>query len=174
MAQRDERFWSSSRADLIVVAVALLGVSMWAFGNLYEAIVVTPNLLVDPVAKAQAWREHFSLTSPAYFHLHVPLLGAVAALMLAWHLRRTVLRRSALTAGALIVLALALSGYIIGAINLRLFYGDLAMIAPALPAMPWQWNVLNAIRVLLLASGVAALLRTMLGLLASASNPHRR
>ena len=48
---------------------SLFGLCLWFFGNLYEGIVLTPNLLTDSAMKMYNWQQFFTVTNPIFFYI---------------------------------------------------------------------------------------------------------
>ncbi len=59
------------KVDTRLVLFVVFGLALWFFGNLYEAVVIAPNLVVDTATKITYWRGFFSLTNPVYFYIPV-------------------------------------------------------------------------------------------------------
>ena len=128
---------------------------MWFFGNLYEAIVIGPNMLIDSVHRLQAWQEFFVLTNPIFFYVPVTQLATIVLVVLFIKTPdgRAEIKRFLKWASILQVVSIILSIYIITQINLKLFFGDLSKISSEVFQMALMWNVLNIVRVFLV--GVA-------------------
>jgi hypothetical protein len=124
---------------------------MWFFGNLYEAIVITPNLLQDTVQKLRDWQDFFHLTNPAFFYVPVAPVAVIVLVVLYFKLTsheaafKPLLKRAVV----FILLALGLGIYIISQINFKLFFGDPEKLEPDVYKLAVLWNVLNTIRTVL-------------------------
>ena len=134
---------------------SLFGIAMWFFGNLYEAIVIGPNMLTDTLVRMGHWQNYFVVTNPIYFYVPVTQLATVILIILFFKTdgQKAVLKRLLKLATLFQVVSILLSIYIITQINLKLFFGDLTRYADSLSSMALVWNVLNIIRVVLV--GVA-------------------
>jgi hypothetical protein len=145
---------------------SLFGITLWFFGNLYEAVVIVPNMLENSVAKAHAWQAFFTTTNPVFFYVPLAPLATVAAIILYFRVRKasTVLKSQLRIAAICSVLALAIGAYIIIQINLKLFFGDIGKYAGELHGLAVLWNILNGVRVILLAVAVTHLFRAYMWL----------
>lgn len=128
---------------------SLFGLSLWFFGNLYEAVVIAPNLLTHTTQKIQNWRQFFSVTNPLFFYIPLAPL-AVVALPVVY--RKTnpaesTLKRHLKIASIFGLLALGLGIYIISQINLKLFFGATNQSANEVYRLSLLWNILNVVRV---------------------------
>ena len=136
---------------------AVMGLAWWFFGNLYEAVVFSPNWVIDSPAQLQRLNALFVTTSPtAYF---VPITPA--AVLLAWGLmlgnRQQALQSDYRKAGVLGALAMALNAFIVATLITKLFGADFASHGEALSTYATRWNVLNAVRMVLTAATAAYL-----------------
>lgn len=146
-----------SRPARWLSGLALLGLAQWFFGNLYEAVVLAPNLLSGTYAQLQAWQGYFTSTNPVYYYVPLTQLAAMAGWVAWWRAPVGTGRRRWLGRAALLsLLATLLTGYIVTQLNLALFFGPLASIRAQLPALALRWNVLNLVRVLLLGGALYA------------------
>jgi hypothetical protein len=132
---------------------SLFGSCLWFFGNLYEGIVITPNLLTDSVKKMYYWQQFFTITNPAFFYIPLVPMAIVTTFFIYFKTtkEKSVLKRN--LAYAVIFLALALGSgiFIITQINLKLFFGNIEKFSPDIHQLSVLWNVFNIIRVILLA-----------------------
>src|SRR5256885_11539782 len=106
---------------------ALLGITLWFFGNLYEAIVLAPNLLQDPIKKIYHWQHFFTIANPIFFYIPLAPMAIVTVFVLYFNTsrERTVLKRHVAYATIFLIFALVLGIYIITQINLKLFFGNM-------------------------------------------------
>jgi hypothetical protein len=138
-----------TRAFNHLLLFSLFGIAMWFFGNLYEAIVIGPNMLQNSVHQLQAWRNFFVVTNPVFFYVPVPQLATVAVIILfiKTPADKTEIKRYLKTATIFQVVSIILSVYIITQLNMKLFFGDLSQYQDQLNGLALQWNILNLIRV---------------------------
>jgi hypothetical protein len=137
--------------------LAVLGLSWWFFGNLYEAFVISPNWVVDAPAQLERLHGFFVRTSPtAYFVPVTPL-----AMLLAWALtftnRRPEARRAYRIASVIGAAAMAVNALIVGTLITRLFGDAYRSFGEELSVLAWTWNGLNVVRMVLTASTAAFL-----------------
>jgi hypothetical protein len=143
---------------------AVLGFVWWLFGNLYEAIVISPNWVVDSPAQLARLNAFFVHTTPtAYFIPVVPL-----ATLLAWALwgsnREVALKGDYRRAAALAAAAMAVNAFIVSTLIVRLFGDDFLAHAAELHAYAWRWNLLNVVRMALVAATAWQLFRAFVKL----------
>ena len=152
-----------SAPSSLLLLFALFGTAQWFFGNLYEAVVLAPNMLSSTAAKLQAWQGYFTHTNPIYYYLPLTQL-ALGAVWLSWVKAPvgTASRKLLGQAAVLGLAALLLTAYIVTQLNLQLFFGDLAAIKTALPAMALRWNICNLVRVALLGGCLSLVYRANL------------
>jgi hypothetical protein len=127
----------------------LLGMLHWFFGNLYEAIVVSPNWVLDSPTQLDRLHGLFARSSPTLYF--VPISFLAPALAWAAHVKNHApsaaadFRRASLFAA----LVTALNAFIVTTIVTVLFGDDYrAHSDTALHALCVRWNVLNALRML--------------------------
>jgi hypothetical protein len=132
--------------DLLLFA--LFGISLWFFGNLYEGIVIAPNMLKDSIHKVQDWQNFFVITNPVIFYVPVAPMAIFIIIFLYFRTNgdKTILKRHLKCATISGLLALALGILIVTQINLKLFFGDVQKYSKDIYKMSVLWNVLNIIR----------------------------
>ena len=135
---------------------SLIGTAMWFFGNLYEAIVMGPNMLNDTMTRMEHWQHFFVLTNPIFFYVPVTQLATVVLIILFFNTasQKVELKRFLKLASIFQIAAIILSVYIITQINLKLFLGDLSKYADQVSSLATLWNILNILRVLLVGLGL--------------------
>jgi hypothetical protein len=143
---------------------SLFGIAMWFFGNLYEAIVIGPNMLTDSMVRMGHWQNFFVFTNPAFFYVPVPQLATVILITLFFKTdpQKTELKRLLKLANIFQVTSIMLSVYIITQINFKLFFGDLTKYANSVYSMALLWNSLNFIRVCLVAAALTFVFKAYL------------
>lgn len=142
----------SQNSHYRLLIFSLFGISLWFFGNLYEAVVISPNFLVDTLEKVKSWQAFFQLTNPVLYYIPITPL---AVLVLAWVYFKTdasqVTLKTHLKWALLFSLAaLSLGIYIITQINFKLFFGTID-VHRNYYRLSLLWNMLNVARVILLA-----------------------
>lgn len=131
---------------------SLLGTAMWFFGNLYEAIVIAPNILQNTTLKIQYWQNFFTNTNPALYYTPLTTIASLALLLVYFKTPRqnAELKSCLKTAGIFQLVAYALSVYIITQINFKLFFADLTQYDQnQIYTKAILWNVLNLVRLIL-------------------------
>lgn len=144
-----------------ILLSSLFGMAMWLFGNLYEAIVLAPNLLKESVGKADLWKKLFTATNPIFFYIPISPLAMLATVFLYFKTpdTRQGLKKHLKHATIFGLVALIFSVIIITQINLKLFFGDTNTLAGNVHTLAVLWNLLNAIRVILLSFAVFHIFR---------------
>jgi hypothetical protein len=132
--------------------IALVGMLHWLFGNLYEAVVFSPNMVLDTAVQLDRMHGLFARTSPATYFVPVSFVApALAWAAHAFHRDRAVtsdFRRASVFAA----LATALNAFIVATTVIVLFASDYRThSATELHALCVRWNVLNAVRIALCA-----------------------
>jgi hypothetical protein len=131
---------------------AVLGLAYWFFGNLYEEVVFSPNWVADSPAQLQRLHEFFVHTSPAWYFMPLTAIATVLVWIL-WALNRSsTVRAEYRRAGLFALLATAVNLLIVGTVITKLFAADYLAHAAELNAYCWRWNVLNVLRMLLVAT----------------------
>lgn len=137
----------------ILMYFTVFGIAMWFFGNLYEAVVIGPNIAGDTKEQLRAFQQFTEVTNPVYYY--IPLTQIAAVTLIVWFVRtpwRAPEKRSLFIASLAEITAVALSIYIITKLNMTLFFGSLGETPEELHRLALQWNLLNLVRV-----GVTAL-----------------
>src|SRR4051812_47628719 len=61
---------------------SLFGTALWFFGNLYEGIVIAPNLLANSTQKAYYWQSFIDITNPILFYIPLTPLSSIVLFVL--------------------------------------------------------------------------------------------
>ncbi len=141
-------------ADLLLFA--LFGITLWFFGNLYEGVVITPNLLIDPIRKIYNWQQFFTVTNPIFFYIPLVPIAVLITFVLYFKTSRekTVLKTYLRSATIYLIFAFGVGIFIVTQINLKLFFGDITKFSADVYKLSVLWNVLNIGRVILLAFAI--------------------
>jgi hypothetical protein len=140
----------TSKQHALVAVLALVAVIVllhWLFGNLYEAVVISPNWVIGSTAQLERLHGFFVATSPtAYF---VP--SSLAAPLLVWaaHFCNRLPTATAdfRRASSAVAVLTALNAFIVSTIVMVLFDVDFRSHSEAeLHALCVRWNVLNGVR----------------------------
>jgi hypothetical protein len=151
MAFHSGKMTKKTYANLLLFA--LLGITLWFFGNLYEGIVITPNLLIDPIGKMYNWQKFFTVTNPIFFYIPLVPIAVLTTIVLYFKTpkEKIVLKRHLKYAAIFLIFALGVGIFIITQINFRLFFGNIEKISGEIYKLAVLWNLLNIVRVILLA-----------------------
>jgi len=69
----------------ILMYFTVFGIAMWFFGNLYEAIVIGPNIAGDSKEQLRAFQQFTEVTNPMYYYVPLTLIAAIT--LLVWFFR---------------------------------------------------------------------------------------
>lgn len=131
--------------------LAALGMAYWFFGNLYEAVVFSPNWVEDSPAQFARLNGFFTNTGPTLYFVPLTPLAIVLVWALWWRNRDDDLRADYRYAGVASLVLTALTIGIVALVIPRLF-GAEALAHPAqLRTAAWWWNGLNVLRMILTA-----------------------
>jgi hypothetical protein len=135
--------------------LALLGLLHWLFGNLYEAVVFSPNWVVDSATQLDRMHGLFIRTSPTMYFVPVSQLATLVAWAAHLMNREPSPARDFRRASLTLILATALNGFIVAKVVTKLFGADYRSRSDAeLHALCVQWNVLNGVRMAFTAAAV--------------------
>lgn len=140
------------RAARILLLVALTCLAWWFFGNLYEAVVISPNWIVDSPAQLTRLHEFFLVTGPTEYFIPaspVALLATWTGLALARPYVAGRLAQAAIISSALLA---ALTVVIVAVLVQGLFGADYLDHAEQLLSYATWWNAANIARLLLTAT----------------------
>ncbi len=130
---------------------AIIGLSYWFFGNLYEAIVFSPNWVVDSPTQMKRLNEFFVTTSPTLFFVPLTQIATVLVWFLVWKNKVNSIRLELKRASIFAVLVTILNAIIVSTVVLKLFGTDYEKYGDFLTTLTWSWNVLNFFRMVLVA-----------------------
>jgi hypothetical protein len=136
---------------------ALLGLAHWFFGNLYEAIVISPNWVVDSPAQLTRLNEFFVRTSPTLFFVPVTPIATVLVWVVTLLNREPATARNYARASLFIALAMLLNALIVTTLISKLFGSDYLSHTRELQAYAARWNILNVCRMSLVATSIVYL-----------------
>jgi hypothetical protein len=143
------------RQGRIVVLSALVGMTHWLAGNLYEELVIAPNWVVGTGEQLERLHGLFVRTSPTTYFVPVTFIAP----LLVWA-AHAVLRQAAVVgvlrrASAFALLATLVNAWVVITIVRQLFgNGPSPLSESALHALCVRWNVLNGVRIALTAATV--------------------
>jgi hypothetical protein len=140
----------------------VFGIAMWFFGNLYEAIVIGPNIAGDTKEQLKAFQQFTEVTNPVYYY--IPLTQIAAISLIVWFVRtpRGAPEKLSLFLACLAeIAAVVLSVYVIVELNTTLFFGALGETPGELHQLALQWNMLNLVRVVLTAIALLFSMRAL-------------
>jgi hypothetical protein len=130
---------------------AILGLLYWFYGNLYEAIVFSPNWIVDSPTQMKRLNEFFVNTSPTIYFVPLTQIATVLVWFLLWKNKVNSIRLELKRASIFAVLVTILNAIIVSTVVLKLFGTDFEKYGDFLTTLTWRWNVLNFFRMVLVA-----------------------
>jgi hypothetical protein len=131
---------------------AVIGMAYWLFGNLYEAVVFSPNWVRDSPAQFARLNDFFAVTGPTLYFVPITPIALVLVWVLWLRNRDGELRRDYRRAGQAAILLAALNAYIVATVIPKMFGADALSRSGGLNSAAWQWNALNIVRMLLTAT----------------------
>ncbi|MBO0931960.1 hypothetical protein [Fibrella aquatilis] len=142
------------RTQKQLALLSIIGLAYWLFGNLYEAIVISPNWVVDSPAQLRRLNEFFVRTSPTIYFVPITQLATIGVWVLFWKNRETSVKAALIRASLWALAATLLNGFIVSTIVLKLFASDFDRYGDYLTTLAWRWNVLNLVRMILVGTTV--------------------
>lgn len=146
----------------ILMYFTVFGTAMWFFGNLYEAIVIGPNIAGDSKEQLRAFQQFTEVTNPVYYYVPLTLIAAIT--LLVWFFRTPwkAPEKLSLSLSAVAQIAgIALSVYIVTKLNMTLFFGSLGETPKELHQLALHWNLLNLVRLALAATALIFAMRAL-------------
>lgn len=132
---------------------SLVGMLHWLFGNLYEAVVIAPNWVVDTPQQLDRLHALFARTSPTTYFVPITFLAPLLV-WVAWAVQRRAAAAAELKRASLFaLLATAVNAFIVATIITRIFGdGYTSEAASELHGLCVRWNLLNTLRMALTAA----------------------
>lgn len=109
----------------VLLGVGLFGYAEWFFGNLYEGVVLTPNLGRSTQEALHHWRAFFRVSNPVYYYIPlapVSVAATLAAAAIGWRGPRE-RRRWLAGAAAAGTGAAGVTYWFVTKLNVNLFFG---------------------------------------------------
>jgi hypothetical protein len=140
------------RAAAHLLGLVQFGHAAWLFGNLYEAIVKVPDRLAapDPGHSGAQRVSPLGPGSPVRYYAAAATAAfppQLAAVLLGWDSPRS--RRWLVTSAACSITAAAATGYLVRAVNLKLFFNAQPVNAHEREILLRTWYRVNAVRLVL-------------------------
>jgi hypothetical protein len=142
----------ASRPQRRITLLAVLGMVYWLFGNLYEAVVFSPNWVDDSPAQFARLNAFFTNTGPTLYFVPLTQLATVLVWLLWWRNRDAEVRADYRRAGFASLALTALNAGIVGLIIPRMFGADALANPAGINPAAWTWNILNVGRMILTAT----------------------
>ncbi|POM23039.1 hypothetical protein BTM25_52450 [Actinomadura rubteroloni] len=131
---------------------AVIGLAYWLFGNLYEAVVFSPNWVNDSPDQFRRINAFFSTTGPTLYFVPLTILPLVLLWFLWWRNQDPALAPDYRRAGIAAVLLAALNALIVSTVIPHMFGSDALSHPGNLNTAAWEWNILNVVRMILTAT----------------------
>jgi hypothetical protein len=149
---------NAARRTAALLDLAQLGYAQWFFGNIYEAVVKVPDRLSDPAQRVDG-RDMSILGpgSPVRYYIPAPpvaLVGTLGAVINGLGNPRS--RRWLTVSAGCGAAGVALTGYVVRKVNLKLFFAVQAPPPAERDALLRTWYRVNALRTVLVGGAVFA------------------
>ena len=132
---------------------SLFFTSYWFFGNLYEEIVLVPNLLVNTTHALWHWQAYFRISLPTYYYVPLTQISTFTIWCLYFNADNAETKSFLKKASLFGFLAILLTAAIVTQINLKLFFGDLTLYTEdELYRLVLLWLIGNLVRIYLVGS----------------------
>ena len=151
MAGTRLRGWTPARQRVLTLTT-VVGLAYWLFGNLYEAVVLSPNWVVDSPAQLTRLNEFFVVTSPTLYFVPLALAALALVFVAAWLNPVAELAPLYRRARLLAVLEVALNAVIIPFVITKMIGPGYREHLADATALAWWWNGLNLVRIALAAA----------------------
>lgn len=143
---------TSTQKKLILITV--IGLLYWFFGNLYEAVVFSPNWVIDSPSQMKRLNEFFVTTSPTIYFVPMTQLATILVWILLWKNKEDSVKSELRRASLFAVLVTVLNVFIVSTVVLKLFAEDFEKYGDYLTTLTWRWNILNCFRMGLVATTI--------------------
>lgn len=153
--------------------VALFGLVLWFFGNLYEEVILMPNWLAAPVDVLRAYNRYYSVVIQYHYYVPTTQLAVIVLTVLCFtnnparQLAQHNLRRAAIWGG----LGLLLTVWIVVKLNLDLFIGELTLSEAEAHSKGLIWMIGNGVRLVCIGLSLGYALRVRDVLLLASRQP---
>jgi len=135
---------------------ALVGIALGFFGMLYEGVVTIPKMLDTSMQRMLFWKNFYAVVNPITYYIPLTPLATITLVVLYFVTpKEKDIKKRLGAAGALQIIVLAMTFYIVTQINLKLYFSDLEKYADVIPGKVLLINILSVVR---LALGAIALI----------------
>ncbi len=134
-----------------ITLIAIIGLLHWFFGNLYEAMVISPNWVVDSPTQMKRLNEFFVNTSPTIYFVPITQIAPILVWFLLWKNKVASITFELKRASIFAIFATILNTFIVSTVVLKLFARDFEKYGDFLTTLTLRWNILNSFRMLLVA-----------------------
>ena len=129
-----------------LLMASALGLSYWFFGNLYEAIVFSPNWVVESPEQIRRLNEFFVRTSPTLYFVPLTQLATILVWIIHWKNKDRLIKKELKLASLFAIFATLINIIIVSTTAIKLFETDYAKYGSYLATLTWRWNILNLFR----------------------------
>jgi hypothetical protein len=137
-----------------LLITSLIGLAYWLFGNLYEAIVIGPNWVVESPMQMKRLHEFFVNTSPTIYFVPITQVAVVLVWVVYFANSYDVAKPDLKWASLFALLATMLNIFIVSTIIVKLFAEDFMKYGEQLSVLTTRWNILNVFRMTLTAATI--------------------
>ena len=133
---------------------SLFGIALGFFGMLYEGIVTIPKMLDTSMVRMIFWRDYYAAINPVAYYIPLTPLATLVLVGLCFTAPKTTRKGRMVLAAVLQITTLAITFYVVKAINLKLYFSDIEKYADVIPAKVVLVNILSMVRLVLAATGL--------------------
>jgi hypothetical protein len=139
---------------------SLFFMAHWFFGNLYEEIVLAPNLLTNSYGALKNWQGYFTITNQIYYYVPFTQIAVFIVCYLYFKTNDKTEKIFLKKASIFGLLSIALTSIIVTQLNIKLFFGDLDKYKKQVFTLSVIWLIGNAIRLYLVGSSLYYIFKT--------------
>jgi hypothetical protein len=128
---------------------SILGLAYWFYGNLYEAIVFSPNWIHDSPAQMKRLNEFFVHTSPAVYFIPITVIAVFILWFLNFKNKVDSIKRDYRMASVYAFIVMVLTVCIVTCVLSKMFGSGFYQNPGEVNLYCWAWNILNILRIVL-------------------------
>ena len=136
------------------IMISILGLTHWFFGNLYEAIVFSPNWIIDSPLQIKRLNEFFIATSPTLYFVPLSQFATILVWFVYLKNKEKSIKKELKLASVYVFVATIFNIIIVTTTALKLFETEYAQYGNYLSTLTWRWNILNIFRMGLVAISI--------------------
>jgi hypothetical protein len=151
VARTHVRGWTLARQKALTL-VTVVGLAYWMFGNVYEAVVLSPNWVLDSPAQLTRLNEFFVVTSPTLYFVPLALVALALVWVATWLNPDPQLSPYYRRASVVALAEVALNAVIIPVLITKMIGPGYREHLAEATTLAWWWNALNLVRIALTAT----------------------